>query len=76
VHGRSKQAWGHINFLRDLDSEAMRQRTRDDFAQAQRWGVRGFPTLLAVVDGQAQLLTSGFIDAATLAQRLAPLLDI
>jgi putative protein-disulfide isomerase len=76
VHGRSKQAWGHINFLRDLDSEAMRQRTRDDFAQAQRWGVRGFPTLLALVDGQAQLLTSGFIDAATLAQRLAPLLDI
>jgi putative protein-disulfide isomerase len=74
VHGRSKQAWGHINFLRDLDSEAMRQRTRDDFAQAQRWGVRGFPTLLAVVDGQAQLLTSGYIDAGTLAQRLAPLL--
>jgi putative protein-disulfide isomerase len=74
VHGRSKQAWGHINFLRDLDSEAMRQRTRDDFAQAQRWGVRGFPTLLALVDGQAQLLTSGFIDADTLAQRLAPLL--
>jgi putative protein-disulfide isomerase len=74
VHGRSKQAWGHINFLRDLDSEAIRQRTRDDFAQAQRWGVRGFPTLLAVVDGQAQLLTSGFIDADTLAQRLSPLL--
>jgi putative protein-disulfide isomerase len=74
VHGRSKQAWGHINFLRDLDSEAMRQRTRDDFAQAQRWGVRGFPTLLALVDGQAQLLSNGYIDADTLAQRLAPLL--
>ncbi len=74
VHGRSKQAWGHINFLRDLDSEAMRQRTRDDFAQAQRWGVRGFPTLLSLVDGQAQVLTSGYIDADTLAQRLAPLL--
>ena len=73
VHGRTKEAWGHIDFLRDFDSEAMRQRTRDDFAQAQHWGVRGFPTLLAMVDGQAQLLTSGYIDAGTLAQRLAPL---
>jgi putative protein-disulfide isomerase len=71
VHGRSKEAWGHINFLRDFESEAMRQRTRDDFAQAQRWGVRGFPTLFAVVDGQAQLLTNGFADADALAQRLA-----
>jgi putative protein-disulfide isomerase len=74
VHGRTKEAWGHINFLRDLDSEAMRQRTRDDFAQAQRWGVRGFPTLLAVVDGQAQVLTSGYTEAEELQQRLASLL--
>jgi putative protein-disulfide isomerase len=73
VHGRSKQAWGHIDFLRDFDSEAMRQRTRDDFSLAQQWGVRGFPTLLAVVDGQAQLLSSGYADAGELAQRLAPL---
>jgi putative protein-disulfide isomerase len=74
VHGRTKEAWGHIDFLRDFESEAMRQRTRDDFAQAQRWGVRGFPTLLAVVDGQAQVLTSGYADANVLQQRLASLL--
>ncbi|WP_395058678.1 DsbA family protein [Polaromonas sp.] len=74
VHGRTKEAWGHIDFLRDFDSAAMRQRTRDDFAQAQAWGVRGFPTLLAVVNGQAQLLTNGYAEAEVLAQRLAPLL--
>ncbi len=73
VHGRTKEAWGHIDFLRDLDSDAMRQRTRDDFAQAQRWGVRGFPTLLAVMDGQAQLLTSGYVEADVLVHRLAAL---
>jgi putative protein-disulfide isomerase len=71
VHGRTKEAWGHIDFLRDFESELMRQRTRDDFAQAQRWGVRGFPTLFAVVNGQAQLLTNGFAEADVLAQRLA-----
>ncbi|WP_372825046.1 DsbA family protein [Polaromonas sp.] len=70
VHGRTKEAWGHINFLRDFDSEAMQQRTRDDFAQAQRWGVQGFPTLLAVAGGQAQVLTNGYTDADLLAERL------
>ncbi|MES2687955.1 MAG: DsbA family protein [Pseudomonadota bacterium] len=74
VHGRTKEAWGHIDFLRDFESEAMRQRTRDDFAQAQAWGVRGFPTLLAVVDGQAQVLTNGYAEAEALQQRLASLL--
>lgn len=71
VHGRSKEAWGHIDFLRDFESDAMRQRTRADFEQAQRWGVRGFPTLLAVVDGQAQILTNGYAEAEMLCERLA-----
>lgn len=71
VHGRTKEAWGHIDFLRDFESEVMRQRTRNDFAQAQQWGVRGFPTLLAVRDGQAQILTNGYADADVLAARLA-----
>ncbi|MDP1565816.1 MAG: DsbA family protein [Polaromonas sp.] len=74
VHDRTKEAWGHIDFLRDFESEAMRQRTRDDFAQAQQWGVRGFPTLLAVADGRAQLLTSGYADADVLAQGLAQII--
>ena len=73
VHGRTKETWGHINFLRDFDSEAMRQLTREDFEQAQRWGVRGFPTLLAVTGGQAQILTNGYAEAEVLAERLAVL---
>lgn len=71
VHGRTKEAWGHINFLRDFESEAMRLRTRDDFAQAKQWGVQGFPTLLAVVGGQAQILSHGYAEADVLAERLA-----
>ncbi len=71
VHGRTKEAWGHIDFLRDFESSAMRQRTREDFAQAQRWGVSGFPTLLAVRNGQAQILTNGYADIDVLAERLA-----
>lgn len=71
VHGRTKEAWGHINFLRDFESADMRQRTRDDFAQAQRWGVRGFPTLLAVANGQAQILSNGYAEAGMLGERLA-----
>lgn len=74
VHGRSNEARSHIDFLRDFESHAMRQRTRDDFAQAQDWGVRGFPTLLAVGDGQTQLLTNGYADAEVLMERLTQII--
>ena len=70
VHGRSREAWGHIDFLRDFESEAVRERTRADFEQARQWGVQGFPTLLAVVNGQAQVLTSGYAEADVLVDRL------
>ena len=70
VHGRSREAWGHIDFLRDFESEAVRERTRADFEQARQWGVQGFPTLLAVVNGQAQILTSGYAEADVLVDRL------
>lgn len=73
LRGRTQEAWGHIDFLRDVESEAMRQQTRDDFSQAQRWGIRGFPALLAVRDGQAQLLASGYTGADVLIERLAAL---
>ena len=73
LRGRTQEAWGHIDFLRDVESEAMRQQTRDDFSQAQRWGIRGFPALLAVRNGQAQLLASGYTEADVLIERLAAL---
>lgn len=71
VHGHTKDAWGHINFSHDFESEAMRLGTRDDFAQARRWGVQGFPALLAVVGGQTQVITHGYAQADVLAERLA-----
>jgi putative protein-disulfide isomerase len=73
VHGRSKQAWGHIDFLRDFESAEIRQLTRDDFAQAQRWGVRGFPALLALHDGQLRMIAGGYTDADTLIEALPAL---
>ena len=75
VHGKAMKSWGHIDFLRDFDSEAMRQETRADFEQAQRWGIRGFPALIAVIAGQGHLVTNGYAEADTLAERLEPLLS-
>ncbi|MDO9357661.1 MAG: DsbA family protein [Polaromonas sp.] len=73
VHGLSREAWGHIDFLRDFESEAVRERTQGDFAQARQWGVQGFPTLLGVVNGQAHILTNGYVDADVLVERLTRL---
>ena len=53
-------------FTRLFESPAMREMTREDFALAQRWGIRAYPTLLAVVDGQATVVANGYIDAAHL----------
>ncbi len=73
VRRRGKDNGSHINFLRDFDSDAMRQGTRDDFTLAQRWGIRGFPALLAVQGGQAEMLANGFTEADVLIERLAAL---
>lgn len=74
VAGSAGEAWGAIDFLRDFESETLKQLTRADFEQAQRWGIRGFPTLLAVADGQAQIITHGYTEAAVLAEKLASLI--
>lgn len=44
--------------------------TRQDFAAAQRLGIRGFPTLLAVRDGQAHAVARGWLAPAELVDRL------
>lgn len=60
-------------FRADWDSDAARQETAQDFAIAQRSGIRGFPTLLAGSgkDGDYAIVTQGFQPAG----RILPALD-
>lgn len=58
-------------FAHAFASQAMRDATRSDFAQAQAWGVRGFPTLVAERGDQLHLVGSGYMPIAALRQALA-----
>ncbi|HWH82597.1 MAG TPA: DsbA family protein [Burkholderiaceae bacterium] len=59
------------DFGRAFASPAMREATLQDFRQAQAWGVRGFPTLVAEHGDHLHLVGSGFMPIATLRERLA-----
>ena len=60
----------HSDFLRDLESEEMRQETRGDFTTAQRLGVGGFPTLVLSHQDELYLITSGYASAGVLEERI------
>jgi putative protein-disulfide isomerase len=57
-------------FLQTFGSDETKELTRLDFALAQRWGIQGFPSLIALQGEDAQLVVSGFVAAPQLAQRL------
>jgi putative protein-disulfide isomerase len=61
------------DFAVAFSSEDMREATRQDFAQSQAWGIRGFPALLAEVDGALQLVAHGFLPEEALRERLGTL---
>ena len=66
---------GQINFSRDdfvkaFESDIIKTQTRNDFAMVQQWGIRGFPALIAVVDGEAQLVANGYMEADDMLQRV------
>ena len=54
-------------------SQAMRDATAQDFAQAQAWGIRGFPALLAEQADGLQWLCQGYASAEVLRERLTSL---
>ena len=56
-----------------FDGEPMRLATRNDFSQAQHWGIRGFPALLAEVGGELHLVSHGYVPEGDLRERLAAL---
>jgi len=67
---------GEFGFERDeflalLTSPDMREETQGDFWFAQSSGITGFPTLLAVEDKQATLVTAGYLPWENLAEPLA-----
>ena len=67
-----------INFSRDafieaFESDTTKTQTRNDFAMVQQWGIRGFPALIAVVNGEAQLVANGYTEADELLQRIEQL---
>lgn len=57
-------------FLANLESQAMRDATRSDFATAQSLGVSGFPTLALAHASQLYLVTSGFVTDDVLEHRV------
>jgi putative protein-disulfide isomerase len=58
-------------FEQAFESQAMREATRQDFAQSQAWGIRGFPTTIALHDDELRLVASGYLPIAALRERLA-----
>lgn len=48
-------------FMRDLYSPALKQRTWEDFAEARRLGVSGFPTLLLDDGDRALVASPGYV---------------
>ena len=57
-------------FLEAFDSDSIKTQTRNDFAMVQQWGIRGFPALIAVVNGEAQLVANGYMEADEMLQRV------
>ena len=66
---------GDVDFSRDafvsaFESDTIQTHTRNDFAMVQQWGIRGFPALIAVVNGEAQLVANGYMEAGEMLQRV------
>lgn len=66
---------GDVDFSRDafieaFESDSIKTQTRNDFAMVQQWGIRGFPALIAVVNGEAQLVANGYMEADEMLQRV------
>ena len=58
-------------FAATLASEPARRVTRNDFETSQRLGVSGFPTIAVGYDANLYLVTSGYVTADVLQERLA-----
>lgn len=58
-------------FLDTLRAASTISETRQDFAQAQRWGIQGYPALVLEHDATLHLICSGYTKTAVLLERIA-----
>jgi putative protein-disulfide isomerase len=58
------------DFVEAFESDSIKTQTRNDFVMVQQWGIRGFPALIAVVNGEAQLVANGYMEADEMLQRV------
>jgi len=61
------------NFETAFDSQAIQEATRQDFAQTQAWGIRGFPALLAEARKELHWVAQGYLPEDALRERLTAL---
>lgn len=59
------------DFARAFASQEMHDAARADFSQAQAWGIRGFPALIAEHGDHLHLVAQGFMPIDALRERLA-----
>jgi len=57
-------------FLDTLRAASTISETRQDFAQAQRWGIQGYPALVLEHDATLHLICSGYTKTAVLLERI------
>ncbi|HWT71372.1 MAG TPA: DsbA family protein [Oxalicibacterium sp.] len=62
-------------FMQTWGTEETIAATHADFVQTQRWGVRGFPTLVLERGGELHLVSSGFTRTEQLVEQLQALVD-
>ena len=60
-------------FAEAFASQAMRDATLQDFSQAQAWGIRGFPAVIAEQGDALHLVANGFMGLPALRERLSAL---
>lgn len=61
----------NTEFLNVLSAASTISETRQDFAQAQRWGIQGYPALVMEHDAKLHLICSGYTKTAVLIERIA-----
>ena len=68
------QGLPRAEFAAAFASQPMRDATTADFAQSQRWGISGFPALLAEHAGQLNWISRGYAPINSVREKLSELL--
>ncbi len=64
-----------VSFTTAFESDALKQLTRADFAEAQEMGVRGFPSVVLFQDGKYTLISNGYTKADQLVAQVLRIIN-